>query len=105
MSQAIASGQGQEAAMGIVGRMRRYAQEHFKTEELAMSDTAYPARNSHMIEHDAFIERMLDFERDLGRAGSVSAKEIWEFLWRWLREHIQETDKLLGMYICALKRD
>ena len=101
VNQAIDSGQGDVAVAGVVGKMRRYAQEHFRTEESAMTDTRYPARESHMIEHDAFIEKMLDMEQNVGRPGSVSASEVRDFLRHWLMEHIQGTDKLLGKHICA----
>ncbi|MBU1041402.1 MAG: bacteriohemerythrin [Proteobacteria bacterium] len=101
LGQAMAADQGGEAVKLTSARMRAYAQQHFKTEEEAMTATKYPARTSHVAEHDAFIEKVLDLEDALGRGESVPAKDLWTFLRNWLSEHIQGPDKLLGEHVCA----
>ena len=101
LGQAMDSGQGQQAVSLTAARMRQYAQQHFKTEESAMSETRFPLRTSHVAEHDAFIEKVLDLELDLEQGANVSATELWNFLWTWLQEHIQRADRTLGAHIRA----
>lgn len=99
LAAAINSGTGQGVVADLVARMRRYAQEHFQFEEKEMAATAYPARNSHMIQHDDFIKKLLDMEEQLARHETVSAIEIRNFAWQWLRDHILGTDKVLGAFL------
>lgn len=105
LGQAIGAGRGQAAMRDIVGCMRLYAQEHFRTEEEAMGVSRFPGRTSHVSEHDAFIELVQDLEAALDQGGVVSATATWRFLWDWLANHIQGPDKVLGDHLCACGRD
>ncbi len=104
LGQAIASGQGREAVARTSARMRGYAQQHFKTEEEAMTASWYPNRTSHVAEHDLFIEKVLDLEGTMGQGGTILAKDIWTFLRDWLNGHILGSDKLLGAHLCACRK-
>ncbi len=101
LGQVIGSGQGQQSVAQVVCRMRQYAQEHFATEEEAMTATRYSGRTSHMAEHDAFIEKVLEVEDALSQGEPVAAGDIWKYLRLWLTEHIQGPDKVLGEHLCA----
>ncbi len=104
LGQALASGQGQEAVKRTAAGMRQYAQGHFRTEEDGMLATNYPGRTSHIFEHDAFIEKVLDLEEVMGQGGVVAAADLWSYLQDWLSEHIQGPDKILGAHLCAFER-
>jgi hemerythrin-like metal-binding protein len=104
LSATIDTGRAQGSAPELTARMRAYAQEHFRFEEALMARTGYPDRNSHMLEHDAFIKNLLDQETELGAHGQEFAVEIREFVWQWLINHIAKTDKALGAYLCALEK-
>jgi hemerythrin-like metal-binding protein len=101
LGQAIAAGRGDEAMMLTSARMREYASRHFKTEEEAMTASRYPGRTSHVAEHDAFIEKVIDVEAAMRQGNPVEARDIWRYLRNWLSEHIQGADKVLGEHLCA----
>lgn len=101
LGQALASGRGDEAARDVAGRMRRYAKEHFQTEESAMLASDYPTRTGHIAEHDSFIEKVLELEEALSLGGSAEPEGLRAYLADWLRSHIMGTDKALGAHLAT----
>jgi hemerythrin-like metal-binding protein len=101
LGQAIGSGQGKQAIMGIVEDMKQYAVYHFKTEEDAMEASDYPKRSQHKQEHDTFIEQVLDATDALESGGKITPQGVWAFLHKWLIEHILDSDKAMGTHLNA----
>ena len=69
-----------------------YTKHHFEREEQYMRMIGYPGLKEHQASHKA-LEEELDDLYELFHSGNTGiATEISEFLGKWLREHILETD-------------
>lgn len=101
LGKAISESHGKDAIMGIVEEMKAYAVYHFQTEEAAMEEKDYPKRSQHKQEHDIFIEQVLDAADTLESGGKITPTEVWDFLYKWLVEHILESDKAMGQHLSA----
>ncbi|MFP4467195.1 MAG: bacteriohemerythrin [Candidatus Goldiibacteriota bacterium] len=95
------SGESREKAAETVSFLKIYAQEHFKTEEMYMLQTAYPKYKEHRQNHVLFLERIDEMieimnarETDDGQRARL-CREIYE----WFGEHINNVDRSMGDFI------
>ncbi len=83
----------------VLIKLRDYAENHFKLEELYMVQLGYPDREAHMRTHDKFraeIDRLLSE----GQAHDAQYLEIiGTFLTEWLTCHVFGVDKELEAFI------
>lgn len=87
----------------IIDGMLRYVNFHFVTEEMKMIKTNYSDYKNHKAEHDAFVEKALEFQSGF-RDGSTSLPEdMMDFLKTWLVNHIQGTDREYVPYFTKQK--
>ena len=76
-----------------------YTKYHFTAEERLMEKFNYQQMNEHKLEHQKLTEQVERFLDDYSK-GSIDIDELlFEFLKKWLFEHILETDKKLGEYL------
>jgi len=92
---------GGEALLGIVNDMRRYCDEHFRTEERLMESHAYPDAPAHMTEHQDFTAKVAQVESDCKTGKASLSMDILNFLCDWLVTHIDGQDKKLGQYLVS----
>ena len=103
LNAALDSGQ----AGTVIGRILRglihYTASHFAHEEDLMRRQGYPGYQKHRKEHQRLVARVFDLQAqfDTGRADINT--EVLNFLKQWLTEHIQGSDKEMGMYLSANK--
>lgn len=69
-----------------------YTRTHFSLEEELLADVGYADLEAHHEEHLRFIEKMETVTRKY-QEGKVVTFELINFLKRWLKEHILETDQ------------
>ncbi|MBN2723816.1 MAG: hemerythrin family protein [Deltaproteobacteria bacterium] len=83
--------------------MKDYAEIHFATEEKLMIETQFPLYDAHRKLHDEFINVTEEYaERFL--EGNVSSKEVTDFLFTWIVNHIVGTDaKTLVPHLLKIK--
>ena len=76
-----------------IDELYNYAKVHFAEEEAFMENLNYDGQFRHTVEHNKFIDNLL--ELNLSYKGScIDAKqETVEFLWEWLMNHIINEDK------------
>jgi len=87
----------------IVDGMLRYVNFHFVTEEMKMIKSNYGDYKKHKAQHDAFVEKALEFQAAF-REGSVNLPEnMMNFLKDWLINHIQGTDREYVPYFTKMK--
>ncbi|WP_202319866.1 bacteriohemerythrin [Archaeoglobus neptunius] len=99
---AMKIGKGKEALSNILESMFDYAKEHFATEERYMEKYSFPGTVKHKSEHKEFVDAATDFyTRYLG--GSATSIEVYNFLQKWLVNHILNTDKKLGKFLCEVR--
>jgi hemerythrin len=89
---AMSSRQGKEAIGGLLDRLVRYTKSHFAYEESLLEKSDYPAIRSHQMKHDAFTDRIVQFQADYADANIGLTPELLEFLRDWLVTHIQKED-------------
>ena len=96
---AMKVGKGKTIISGILRGMIDYATTHFGTEEKYMRVFDFPGYIEHKAEHDAFTDRVLDFQKKYNRGGVVLSFEVMDFLNNWLVMHIQGTDKKYSPFL------
>ena len=98
---AMKSGSGRSVMGDIVARLANYTRSHFRGEEELMARTSYPELAAHRAEHQNFVDAVEKFQADL-EAGAVGQTiQVADFLYDWLINHIQRTDKLYTAHLNA----
>jgi len=92
LHEAMKEGKSRDILASLVSRLKDYARAHFSTEEKYLRQTAFPGFEEHRVQHDKFIEKILDFELELAE-GKTSPLEVARFLMDWYVRHIKGTDR------------
>ncbi len=77
-------------------RMTAYAKEHFQAEERLMEERGYPGLPEHQAEHQAFLNRTVQFCLEAGRKPGEEPVELMRFLRAWWLMHILREDRAYG---------
>jgi hemerythrin len=94
----LKKGEGKKTTSPILQRMIDYAAVHFSTEEKYMVRYDYPDFSRHKKDHEYFVMKVMEFQRDF-EGGRLSVPlEVMDFLMGWLLEHIQHTDAKYGPF-------
>lgn len=89
--QAIINQSSVELLANMLDALLEYAENHFRTEEHYFAD--HPESELHLQIHQAFVEQIRQFEKDV-RAGKTNLDEdLTTFLENWLTNHIIHTDR------------
>lgn len=78
-----------------------YTLSHFAFEESLMDDAGYNAAAIHKRTHDAFREKIQDYQSRY-KSGEDVSNELFELLNVWLIHHIAEDD---GSYVPVVKEN
>ncbi len=78
---------------GIIRELIQYAGEHFATEEIFMTQYAFPGYTEHKKEHEAFKLKVAAFQKSFEVGKATLSIEVINFLTGWLDHHILKTDK------------
>ncbi|RJR40845.1 MAG: hypothetical protein C4567_10385 [Deltaproteobacteria bacterium] len=79
--------------------LRRYALNHFLSEEEYMVKYNYPNIFEHRKKHDNFIKRIFALEENYYNFNKLSPDNINDFISSWLADHIIRMDKDFGQYL------
>ena len=66
---------------------------YFIKEEIYFKDLKYPHFDQHKAQHNTFIERTIQFQKDVENNKPDLCLEIYQFLENWFDEHILKYDK------------
>ncbi len=77
----------------VVGGLRDYALEHFRTEEFYMQEVDYPGIGEQQKEHNRFITDVIRLEAELMNGAALPAIKVRNFMLDWYRDHILNLDK------------
>lgn len=99
LHEAMREGKGRDKVADVLGVLISYTRGHFTAEELALKSAAYPEYDSHKQAHDAFVAKVLAFEKEFKAGKTNLSLELMEFLQHWLTGHIMETDKQYASYL------
>lgn len=81
--------------------LQDYVVHHFANEETLMVAKGYPGLADHRSEHDTFLGEVRELIGELERGGPSPALSlrVGDGLSRFLRDHIQRTDRQLVQYL------
>jgi hemerythrin-like metal-binding protein len=94
----INQGSNKEKISEMIRSLKNYTIFHFSTEEKYMKKFDYPEFNNHKLEHDKFIESVLNFEERYKSGKLLLSIEITSFIKDWITNHIMGTDKRYSDY-------
>jgi len=81
-----------ETISDILGKMTKYANYHFETEEQYMIEYDYPDYSSHKEQHNEFRKKTVAFCVDTMAYKKTIPTEILSYLKNWLVNHILKSD-------------
>jgi hemerythrin len=90
-----------EQIQGVITELSDYADYHFDCEEQWMSDTSYPQRAEHKIEHEIFVRRIIEIQNGLYKNHKDLAFDLLVLLTNWFTKHILTTDSNYGHFVAA----
>ncbi len=90
----------------IIQGLLNYAGYHFGTEERLVSERGYDREMAdeaalHIAQHRAFTEKVVAVQSQIAAGQRIAKADLVGFLRDWLVNHILNTDKKLGGFICA----
>ncbi|MBP3507284.1 MAG: hemerythrin family protein [Lachnospiraceae bacterium] len=83
----------------ILGKLRDYTKKHFADEEAYMESIQYKRLFSQKIQHNAFIQKLEEWDLesiDGSDNQDETIQEMLNFLTDWLIHHILELDTQIG---------
>ncbi|SRR3989339_387611 len=80
----------------ILEDLQSYIKEHFKTEEEYMLKHQYSGYEEQRKEHNQFIDRLFEAQKEYLKYGRVTSINIFNFVWDWFSHHILILDKMLS---------
>jgi hemerythrin-like metal-binding protein/PAS domain S-box-containing protein len=102
LDEAVSLGSDEETLRGIIKELYAYTEYHFTTEEEMMRAAGAPLREHyrrHKAEHDKFTAKIRPLG-DLSPLDSSTLNEaLFDYLIRWLVDHIMGSDKQMGHLI------
>jgi len=93
LNSAITDQAGTSVLEEVFDELTEYTRKHFSTEEALFQRVDYPLTVAHKEEHDGFIYKLIAFRNDFENGSEVVSTKIVDFLYGWLVEHIQGSDK------------
>ena len=95
---------GEKAVEETLEFLRRYAVEHFQSEEAFMKKHEYPGIEDHKKHHEEFIEKFDALADQFNTFGSSQglADEALDMTQNWLADHISEEDTQFAEHINKL---
>ena len=102
LEEAVRSGQ-LERAEEVLGYLKRYATDHFSTEERYMASSGYPGIAAHQALHVAFTAELARREADFVTSGSRAAllTGLAEWLGDWLKAHVHDADVEMAAHLLS----
>jgi hemerythrin len=89
----------------IVQALLSYTGYHFGTEEKLMAEHGYAtasaaAAEQHLSQHKTFVEKVVAVQASLKAGQRIPKADLVNFLTAWLSDHILNTDRQLGSFVC-----
>lgn len=97
----INSGACKEKVSDVFFQLAYLIDHYFIKEEIYFNDLKYPNFDQHKSEHNKFIERVIQFQKDLENEKPGLCLEIYHYLENWFDEHILKYDREAVDYLRA----
>ncbi|UTC63489.1 hemerythrin family protein [Treponema sp. OMZ 787] len=83
----------------IIKSLSDYTAYHFTEEEKIMQEYGYPDLKEHASIHNSFIKKIQEAIVPLASGNIETGRQFYDFLGKWLVEHIAVTDHKWSEYI------
>jgi hemerythrin len=83
----------------ILDDLHEYIKEHFRTEEEYMLKHHYSGYDKQKQEHNHFIDRLFEFQKEYLKGNRVNTSILLNFVWDWFSQHILNLDKQIGTFL------
>ncbi len=93
LHKAMKEGKSKMVLRDIIKGLVEYTKVHFGTEEKYFDKFGYPESQEHIKEHNDFVKKVQEFQKEFEEGKSLVSIEIMNFLKDWLYHHIMGTDK------------
>ncbi len=95
---AMSARKSNEILSSVITKLLNYTRKHFSAEELYMQKYSYPAYPTQKKEHDFFVSKIQNFQKDLNAGKLTLSLDVATFLKDWLVNHICVEDKKYGSF-------
>ena len=85
----------------IFEELLEYTAYHFAEEERLMQQIGYPALPQHRANHEELVELVNYHRQQLADGAPSSGRQALEFVRTWLRAHVLDADKDIGVYLAG----
>lgn len=83
----------------VISELNVYAIFHFKEEERLMEINNFPELEAHKLLHNEFIDTLTKFKDEYLHSDPLVNYELFDFLSKWILEHIMNEDQKYSEYI------
>jgi len=90
---AVSHGVAKERISSNLVKLLDYTKTHFRREEILFEKTNYPLLEEHKQQHDAFIIKINNLQKDFDKGNQTISVELLKFLTDWLVNHILSSDR------------
>ncbi len=95
----ISKGDIKNALVNIFEELVNYSVVHFGYEEILFDEFNYDDADTHIAEHEQLVKQVNILKnRLLHDKGFTLSWETFEFLYKWLTDHIMECDKAYSQF-------
>jgi len=88
----------------IFDELVEYASYHFAEEERLMQQVGYPDLPQHRANHEELVELVHQYRKLLKDRVPGAEEQALEFLRTWLRAHVLDADRKIGIYLAGKNR-
>ena len=103
LSDAMLEKRGYRAVPHILEELADYVKLHFSDEEKLMEKYNFPDAPRHLLAHEAFARKVVDFKEAYELEEDLDVRELLDFLCGWLKNHITVNDKAIARHIRRVK--
>lgn len=96
---AIDQAKGKDEVGRALAFLKDHTIKHFRMEEDLMRRHAYPATTRHEVIHHELVSHVSDLLDRFQQGRTPLSPPVMDFLEKWLMDHIQGEDALLGAYL------
>ncbi len=95
---------GFDSLLEVVTELDNYVEEHLSFEEALMRKTNYPDYDDQLAQHNGLRKKMESLNIFDETNTDAFFKDMLQYLFRWLINHIANTDRHLGEYLSKLAK-
>ena len=102
LSHAVSEGESADYIDALLEELISCTIWHFRHEERLMLKYQYDAFEDHKSEHQDLVDSVRGLQQKFRKENKLLTSEDFEFLSKWLTEHIVRNDMRMGFYLTSV---